>query len=66
MHPEQQTYAQAMQELEGIIKKLETGQLAVDDLAEAVRRASELIRFCKARLRDTQQEVNDVLKNLHE
>lgn len=66
MHPEQQTYTQAMQELESIIRKLETGQLDVDDLTEAVKRASELIRFCKARLRDTQQEVNDVLKNLHE
>lgn len=66
MHPEQQTYAEALQELESIIRKLETGQLAVDELAEAVKRASALIRFCKSRLRDTQQEVNDVLKNLHE
>ncbi|MCX7744820.1 MAG: exodeoxyribonuclease VII small subunit [Flavobacteriales bacterium] len=66
MHPEQQSYAEALQELESIIKKLETGQMPVDELANAVKRASELIHFCKSRLRDTQQQVNDVLKNLNE
>ncbi len=66
MHPEQQTYAEALRELESIVRQLETGQMPVDELAAAVKRASELIRFCKSKLRDTQQEVNEVLKNLHE
>ncbi len=66
MHEEQLKYTQALQELESLVQQIESGQMSVDELTQAVKRATELIHFCKARLRDTQQQVNEVLNKLHE
>jgi exodeoxyribonuclease VII small subunit len=66
MHEEQLKYTQALQELESLVQQIESGQMSVDELTQAVKRATELIQFCKARLRDTQQQVNEVLNKIHE
>lgn len=57
-------YEEAYEELQGIVKEIETGTISVDLLGEKVKRAGELIRFCKEKLFKTEQEVNDVLKEL--
>ena len=58
------TYEDAYEELQGIVKEIESGTISVDVLGEKVKRAGELIRFCKEKLFKTEQEVNDVLKEL--
>ncbi len=57
-------YEEAYEELQGIVKEIETGTISVDLLGEKVKRAGELIRFCKEKLFKTEQEVNEVLKEL--
>ncbi|OHE57113.1 MAG: exodeoxyribonuclease VII small subunit, partial [Thermodesulfovibrio sp. RBG_19FT_COMBO_42_12] len=51
------TYTSAITELEAIVQEIESGKIDVDVLTAKVKRASELIKFCKDNLRNTQKEV---------
>jgi exodeoxyribonuclease VII small subunit len=59
-------YTQAVEELERIVQEIESGEISVDDLSEKVKRASELIRFCRKTLSSTEAEVETILKDLKE
>ncbi|MEZ4984801.1 MAG: exodeoxyribonuclease VII small subunit [Saprospiraceae bacterium] len=48
----QPTYEQAMQELEAILQTLQQPQVKLDDLVANNQRAMELIRYCRAKLKD--------------
>jgi exodeoxyribonuclease VII small subunit len=60
------TYSAAITELERIVRDIESGEIDVDVLTEKVKRASELIRFCKDRLRNTQKAVEETLVDIEE
>jgi exodeoxyribonuclease VII small subunit len=57
-------YAEAMAELEGILDELEGEHLDVDVLAERVRRASELLTACRARIDRAQADVDKIVADL--
>ena len=58
------TYAAAVDELEAILAELEDDRLDVDQLAERVARAAELIRLCRERIRRTRLEVERIVADL--
>ena len=60
------TYSQAIGELEKIINEIEAESVDVDVLAEKVKRATYLIKFCKSNLRTTEEEVKKVLSEIEE
>ncbi len=60
------TYSKAAAELEVIVKEIEEENIAVDALSEKVKRAAQLIRFCRSKLRGTGEEVEKVLADLEE
>ena len=62
----QLTYSQALSELEKIINEIESEEVDVDVLAEKVKRASYLIKFCTTRLRITEEEVKKALSDVGE
>jgi len=62
----QMTYSLALTELEQIINEIESEEINVDVLAEKVKRAAYLIKFCKDRLRNTEREVKKVLSEIEE
>jgi len=64
MNPKDLNYSRAYAELESILQKLENQELDLDQLSENVKRASELIKFCKAKLHDTEEEIEKVLKGM--
>ena len=64
MKKDKLTYTSAITELEEIVNEIESGEVDVDVLTAKVKRASELIKFCKDNLRDTQKEVNKVLEGM--
>lgn len=64
MSDDEPGYAEAMAELEDILGALEGDQLDVDVLAERVRRASELIKTCRARISRAQSDVDRVVSDL--
>jgi exodeoxyribonuclease VII small subunit len=58
-------YSQAFEELQVIVNEIETGEISVDELSEKVKRAAQLIKFCKAKLTSTEEDVNNILKELN-
>lgn len=60
------TYTDAFDELQTIVAEIESGEITVDDLAEKVKRAAQLIEVCKAKLNATEEEVNNLLEGLTE
>lgn len=61
---EQLTYAQALAELETLVKEIEEESIDVDVLTEKVKRATHLIKFCKGRLKSTEEDVKKVLSEI--
>jgi exodeoxyribonuclease VII small subunit len=60
----QETYKDAIEELEKIVKEIEDENIEVDMLTEKVKRASYLIKLCKNKLKSTDDEVKGVLSEL--
>jgi exodeoxyribonuclease VII small subunit len=51
-------------EIDKILKNIENGELDIDKLSGEVKRASELIRQCQKKLRATEEEINNIFKDL--
>lgn len=58
------TYESAYKELAEIAHEIETESISVDVLAEKVKRASDLITFCQTKLRSTEEEVVNIIKQI--
>jgi exodeoxyribonuclease VII small subunit len=54
----------AVAEIEKILGEIENGDLDIDKLSVAVKRASELIKQCQKKLRTTEEEINSIFKDL--
>ncbi|RYE38612.1 MAG: exodeoxyribonuclease VII small subunit, partial [Sphingobacteriales bacterium] len=54
----------AIDELNCLVRDLQSDEIDVDQLSEKVKRASFLIKFCKGKLRDTDEEVKKVLEDM--
>jgi exodeoxyribonuclease VII small subunit len=61
---EKLTYTSAKKELEAIVASIESGELDIDALTDKVKRASELITFCKDKLTKTDKELQKLLEEL--
>lgn len=53
------TFEEAMQELEIILAALKEGNIAVDDLVKKSERAKELLDYCRTKLREVEQALED-------
>ncbi len=58
------TYEDAFAELKQIAGEIENETVSVDVLAEKVKRASQLIGYCQLKLRNTEVEVNKIIKQM--
>ena len=56
-------YEQAIEELETIVSKMESGELNLDAITEKLKRAQKLIRLCKDRLTKTDEEIKKILSS---
>jgi exodeoxyribonuclease VII small subunit len=57
-------YQQALDELESIVKKIEQNKPDVDELNTMVVRAVELVKYCKTRLKITEEQLKNHLEEL--
>ena len=66
--PSEQSFEQALAELEKIVKKMEGGELTLEQALATHKRGLELAKFCQQRLEAAQQQVKvlegEVLKPL--
>lgn len=66
MAQKKQSYQDAFNELQEILVKLEQDDPNVDELAKDVKRASELIQFCKQKLHATEEEIEKIIEDMDE
>ncbi|MDR0658947.1 MAG: exodeoxyribonuclease VII small subunit [Mediterranea sp.] len=57
-----ETYSQAMERLEKIVRQIDSNQLEIDTLGEKIKEANEIIAFCSAKLTKADAEVEKLLK----
>ena len=57
------TYAESMAQIEKILARFRNEEMDVDSLAAEVKRATELLASCKARLRKAEEEVSKILES---
>lgn len=55
-HP--QKYEEAFARLQEIVRKMEGGQLDIDQITAHMKEAKELITLCKKRLTETEKEID--------
>ena len=51
------TYEAALQELEGLVARLESGQLPLDQLLSGYQRGAQLLKFCRDRLEAVETQI---------
>ena len=61
---EEMAYTAAFEELQVIVQEIEEGGISVDELSIKVKRAAQLIKICKSKLTSTEEDVNQILKEL--
>ena len=58
------SYRKALEELESIVKKIEQNEPDVDELNGMVARAVELVKYCKTKLKSTEEQLKNNLEEL--
>lgn len=56
------TYEEALHQLETIVQKMEQGEFSVDELAQQLKTAQQLIKQCKDKLNKTDTEIKKILE----
>ena len=59
-------YDDAMLELEDLVREMEYGEISVDELSEKIKRSAYLIKFCKSKLKSTEENVAEIIKEMSE
>jgi exodeoxyribonuclease VII small subunit len=57
-------YAEALDELDDILRELEGSDVDVDRLADRVARAADLIAFCRDRIGNARLRIDEVIADL--
>ena len=57
----EKTFEQALQELEVIVKELESGNVDLDKAINKYTEAMKLAKFCSEKLNDATEKVNKIL-----
>jgi exodeoxyribonuclease VII small subunit len=59
---EQISFEKAFTELEEIALLIEKDKISVDKLPDAIKRASELLNYCRKKLRESEDEIAQLSK----
>lgn len=57
-------FNEAVKGIEAILRKIEEGEPDIDKLSEDVRKAAELIKICRKRLRETEESIEGIIEDL--
>lgn len=64
MEKKKQSYKEAIDEIEEIVTSMENEELDVDELTLQVKRAAQLLKFCREKLYTTENEVDKIIKEI--
>jgi exodeoxyribonuclease VII small subunit len=60
------SFREAMDELEGILGRIEGEEIDIDRLAEELRRAAQLLEICRGKIRKAEVEVTQIVQSIEE
>lgn len=63
---EEQKYEEALAQLEAIVRKMEANEFDIDELSQQLKKAQQLIKFCKDKLTKTEAELQKIQKESKE
>lgn len=55
-------YEEAVRQLEKIVDKMESGELDIDSMAAQLKKAQELVKLCKDKLKRTDADIQKLLE----
>ena len=59
-------FGQAIEELEGILQRVEAEEIDIDDLADELKKAAGLLDLCRGKIRKAEAEVTQIVQALDE
>ena len=62
MTKEKISYKEAITEIETILQQIEEAELEVDELAEKVKRVTDLLKICRDKLYRTEKQIGEILE----
>ena len=57
-----ETYSQAIERLEKIVRQIDSNELEIDELSEKIKEANGIIAFCTGKLTKADQEIEKLLQ----
>ena len=60
-----ETYTQKFEELKKIVKDLEKGDIAIDEMTEKIKKALVLIQDCKQSLNTVNEDVSKIIDEIN-
>lgn len=64
MEDNEQTYTQAINELEELVKKMQDPECSIDNLSQYTKRAKTLLETCRKKLTVADEELKQILTDL--
>lgn len=64
MAKKEKSYTEALNELQNILDKIESGDMDVDVLTDEIKKASELIKLCKDKLYKTDAQIKKIIDEI--
>lgn len=55
-----QSFDKAYEELQSIVEKLQNDDSSIDNLSTQLKKAKELVSFCKTRLREIEEDIDEI------
>ena len=55
--PSELSFEKALEELEGLVARMEDGKLPLEESLAAYQRGAELVKFCESKLVDAQARI---------
>lgn len=66
MPKKKETYSQALERLETIVRQIDNNELEIDQLAEKIKEANAIIAYCNDKLTKADQEVQKLFTEKQE
>ena len=58
-----QTFEESLQKIEGIVERLEEGDLPLEDSLKAFEEGMKLVKMCESRLKEAQKKIEVLVRD---
>jgi len=59
-------FGEAIEELESILRRVEAEEIDIDELADELKKATELLEICRSKIRKAEVEVTQIVQSIED